>query len=262
MNKKQIKKQQEERELEQMLPGFLVVVISLAAMLFLINFFCNTAISFIEQQEIIRHRNYMEKNFWQQLEKELDSGSKKPLLLEEQELTTDWSNVSMENNNALLTEKEFMILPDRDNIASVNNYAVSPDGKDFAFIIKKDGKEAVVLNGETGPFYQAITFLSFSPDSQHFAYGVKTAGSEAVVRDNKLGAMFDWVLAPYFYTPDSQYFVHKSKDIRGEFLVFNDTSSNVYDQIYTLFIDEDDKLGFYARRGDIIYKVSLELEDK
>lgn len=165
------------------------------------------------------------------------------------------------SEDVVLTSSSFSLLADNEISLSALNFLNSADGKNFAYVITKDNKSAVVLNGQTGPFYDAISFMVFSPNSSHFAYGVRDGDREMVVIDGKEGKLYDWVFLPRFFTPDSRFFVYKARTLEGDLLVFNETESELYEQIYTPFVTSDKKeLVFYARNGEEIFKNSLSLE--
>jgi hypothetical protein len=157
-------------------------------------------------------------------------------------------------------ETELLTLPD--SVISLLNvsYASSPDGSRFAYIINSDNQAAINLDGQTGPLYDKITFMSFSPDSRHFAYGVKLGANEAVVVDGQLQALYDFIFPPYFFTPDSQHFVYRARNSAGDFMVIDNQPGRAYEQTYSQFMSADGQsLIYYARIGKTIYKNTLKL---
>jgi hypothetical protein len=165
------------------------------------------------------------------------------------------------SSTATLNETEFMTLPNGESSLANLSFLNSPDGSRFAYVVKKEGQFAVLLNGEQGPYYDEITFMSFSPDSHHFAYGARMGNKEMVVLDSQPGTAYDWVFLPRFFTPDSRYFVYKTRTETGDILVFNNMESRVYEQIYNPFVSADgSELIYYSRIGAKIYKTSLALQ--
>jgi len=171
--------------------------------------------------------------------------------------------IKKENNIPVgqFTETEFMTLPGDAGTLADLNFLNSPDGSKFAYVVKKEGQSAVLLNGELGPFYDEITFMSFSPDSLRFAYGARIGSGEMVVLDGVAGKLYDWIFLPRFFTPDSKYFVYKTRVENGDLLVFNEIEGKTYEQVYNPFVSEvGDELIYYSRIGDKIYRTSLKLQ--
>lgn len=67
----------------------------------------------------------------------------------------------------------------------------SPDGSRVAYIVKADGKETIVVNSESGPFYDSVREPVFSKDRLGIAYIANKGGKECVVVDGREGAWFD-----------------------------------------------------------------------
>ena len=102
--------------------------------------------------------------------------------------------------------------------------------------------------------------MTFSPNSKRFAYGVKKDGKELVVLDGQEGKMYDWVFSPRLFSPDSKYFIYKTRNSEGDLYVFNSTEGEPYDQLYEPFFDEaNNSMIFFSRVGNTIYKSSLKL---
>ncbi len=141
------------------------------------------------------------------------------------------------------------------------SFIASPDGKQFAYILKNGGRESVVLNGAAGASYDSITFLRFSPDGKRLAYGVKLGGQEMVVLDGREGKLYDWIFEPRAFTPDSRYFYYKARARAGDIMVFNTQESRAYDRIYSPFVSADGTLlKYYGLVGDKLWQGSLGLE--
>lgn len=175
------------------------------------------------------------------------------------ELDKDSFQTNTLNPNLPLESERFMSLGESGLEETIRTVA-SPDGLKLAIVVKKGGQEAVMLNGELGPFYESISFMLFSPNSQRFAYGVKNDYQQFVVLDDKEGKIYDWVFPPLAFSPDSKYFIYKSRNSQGHILVFNEEESEVYDYIFEPFVKDDKSaLIFYSRRGNQFYKNSLEL---
>lgn len=277
-------------ELKNFILGSAVSFLALIALIFLATFFCQSLFSFIKGDKV----NYFSKNVsdLNELEefnkikgsngiRELDEVERLSNLIyfgkedeeseeveknEENDFNLDFRNSPSQNiisNDVIIEETEFMTLPNGDASFENLNFLNSPDGSKFAFIVRQDTKEAVLLNGDLGPFYDKITFMAFSPDSSRFAYGAKVGIDEMVVLDGLPGKVYDWVFLPRFFSPDSKYFLYKARSAEGDFLVFNETEGKVYEQIYQPFVNSDESaLIFYSRNGQQIYKSILKLNPK
>lgn len=179
----------------------------------------------------------------------------------EKEMTVDERFKALsEDGGALINEEVFMLIESDPKELLSLKFLNSPDGQKFATIIRKEDKQAVVLNGSVGTFYDAITFMIFSPDSKRFAYGVKKEGKELVVLDGEEGISYDWIFPPRLFSPDSQYFIYKTRNSEGDFYVFNQTEGEAYDQLYEPFYNEDENsMIFFSRLANTIYRNSLQL---
>ena len=180
-----------------------------------------------------------------------------------QKIVFDGQSYFRENKNNLSSQINLTVeeIPSLDlgfeeTIKSVS----SLDGLKLARVLKENDKEAILLNNDLSPFYDKITFMSFSPNSQHFAYAVKNNNKEFVVINGKEGKHYDWIFSPFTFTADSNYFIYKSKNSLGYFLIINEEETKSYDYIYEPFVNQDgDTLIFYARRGSKLFKSSLKL---
>ncbi len=66
------------------------------------------------------------------------------------------------------------------------DFNISPDGQRNYWLLKKDKKWKVVLDGEPGPEFVNILFPTFSPDSRRFAYAAGKLGQGfQVILDGK-----------------------------------------------------------------------------
>ena len=168
----------------------------------------------------------------------------------------------VDNSQASSTlEVEKYLLLEEEDIELTLRSVASLDGSQLAVVVKKGDKEAVMLNGQIGPFYEAIGFMFFSPNSLRFAYGVKSNYHEFIVLDGQEGKSYDWIFSPQGFSPDSEYFIYKSRNSNGYFLVFNQDEGDTYDYIYEPFVKDDKSvLIFYARRANQIFKNSLPLK--
>jgi hypothetical protein len=71
----------------------------------------------------------------------------------------------------------------------LGDVATSRDGRHFAYVVKKDGREIVSLDGKASRPYEAVRSLTFDEDG-NFAFVASGGGSESVVVNGKEGARY------------------------------------------------------------------------
>lgn len=145
--------------------------------------------------------------------------------------------------------------------AGESSFLASPDGRRFAYVLKTESSQQLVLDESAGPLVDKITFWSFSADSKHFAYTVKEGSKEWAIVDGVPGTRYDWIFSPRFFTPDSAYFVYKARVSGGkDVLVVNGRETRAYDRIYEPIISpEKDALIFFARDGQQLWRGEVPL---
>jgi len=268
------KKKAKNSELYYFVNGSIIVFLGFVAIIFLINFFYQSFFALVAGKKL--EFNFPVSNELVQEEvlvedeseaENLDVDSLRNVIyFGEKEVTNNEVNESILVEDSLsgavnLESREFLdLLSVTEDEVNNLSFLNSPDGSKFAVVVRADDKEAVLVNDELGPFYDAITFMVFSPNSKHLAYGAKVGNKEMVVLNNKEGKLYDWIFAPRFFSPDSNYFIYKARESAGDFLVFNEKESPVYERIYNPFVSDDKSaIIFYSRRGDTIYKSLLQL---
>lgn len=268
-------------ELKNFIIGSAISFLALVVLIFLTIFFCQSSTALIKGKNIVALNNAAESNKTERVNGEVESNEVQSNEVQSNEVerlsnsiyfgketvsandSENFPSQTVLSNDFVIEELEFFTLPT--DVAGIENlnFLNSPDGSKIAFIIKKDLKEAVLLNGEMSPFYDKITFMVFSPDSRHFAYGAKVGIDMMVVLDGLPGKIYDWIFPPRFFSPDSKSFIYKARSSEGDFLVFNETEGRPYEQIYQPFFNNDNSaLIFYSRTGDKIYKSVLKLNSK
>jgi hypothetical protein len=84
----------------------------------------------------------------------------------------------------------------------MSGFVASPDARHLAWVAKNEGRERVVLDGATEPFYEGVSSIVFSEDGDHMAYvaGIARAPvpgvNYAVVRDGVIGESYERVSVP------------------------------------------------------------------
>lgn len=259
-----------QTELKNFITGATISFLALIALIFLASFFCQSLFSLIKGEtfafnkfnkvnEVEGLNEIRELNEVERLSNLIYFGKED---LNDEVDINEASDIN-EVGEPIIEESEFMTLPIGGSGFEGLNFLNSPDGEKFAFIVKQDNKQAVLLNGDLGPFYDSITFMAFSPDSRRFAYGARIGSDEMVVLDGLPGKIYDWVFLPRFFSPDSQYFIYKARTLEGDFLVFNEMEGKIYEQIYQPFVNSDNSaLIFYSRNEQQIYKSVLQLSSK
>ena len=71
-------------------------------------------------------------------------------------------------------ENKAIELPTRDNATPV----FSPDGKQLAYVVTKNGHRVMICDGKEGPPYQVISWGIFSANSQTLVYEAMTDKNE------------------------------------------------------------------------------------
>jgi hypothetical protein len=93
----------------------------------------------------------------------------------------------------VLCEADFSIM---------SGFVASPDARHLVWNEENEGRERVVLDGATGPYYEGVSNIVFSEDGDHMAYVAGTSRTPvpgenyAVVRDGELGESYEQVSVP------------------------------------------------------------------
>jgi hypothetical protein len=153
----------------------------------------------------------------------------------------------------LLSEQNLATLPSGDNFDELS-FLASPNGRHFAYILKNNESQQLVLDEKAGPIFSGITFMVFSPDSTNFAYIAKKSDKEVVVINGQVGREYDWIFSPRLFSVDSRSFIYKARRDGKEFLVINEKESSAYDRIYDIMpspvLSVDIRYFIYKARRD------------
>jgi Tol biopolymer transport system component len=86
----------------------------------------------------------------------------------------------------------------------------SPDGQHYAFLARKDGKQAIVRDGIETESYDSVGEFRFSPDNRGFALSAEKNGKSIVVRDGielpDAESEFLGSYSSFAYSPDGKGF--------------------------------------------------------
>jgi hypothetical protein len=99
-------------------------------------------------------------------------------------------------------------------------------------VAKQDGALSVVLDGRAGAGYSGILerSLTFSPDGTHIAYGARNANRWTVVLDRDSGTFYDDVNGPHF-SPNSAHLAYAAARDGKYFVVLDSEEGPAYDKI-------------------------------
>ncbi len=162
----------------------------------------------------------------------------------------------------ILEERPMSFMPTREDGLQRLSFQSSPDGRSFAYILKNNDSEQVVLNDMAGPLFDEIHFMSFSPDSQNFAYIAKKDRKVWAVVNGELGQAYDFILQPRLFSPDSRYFIYKARKGTKDVLVINGHESRSYDFIYNPFVVADNSaIAFFALDNNRLWRGEIPLTD-
>jgi Tol biopolymer transport system component len=157
---------------------------------------------------------------------------------------------------------ERMLFPELHESIIQESIVVSPDGRRLAYIAIEGEKSIVVVDGEEGNPYDAISGVPiFSPDSQRLAYLAGEGAEQMVVVDGVEGPPYegigphavcilegdDRVCSEILFSPDSQHVAYVALDKGSVFTVIDEQPAESYFSIVGLTYSPDgEKLAFVA----------------
>lgn len=131
---------------------------------------------------------------------------------------------------------------------------ISPDGKHWAFVKKRDGKEFVVTDGRENKEYGHILrgcegYIVFSPDSKRMTWFAEDSGKQFAVIDGEEGKRYEKAFQEedsMLFSPDSKRVVYIAEDGGQQFLVRDGKEGNKYKgKITTITFSPDSKRDYY-----------------
>ncbi|MBI4832795.1 MAG: PD40 domain-containing protein [Candidatus Lindowbacteria bacterium] len=148
-----------------------------------------------------------------------------------------------------------------------NSLTFSPDGKRFAYVISKGGRNVLVLDGaeaKTHNYQWYSSVLSrpvFSSDSKHVAYPAydQQANEYYVVLDGQASKKYRSIkYGSLMFSPDNKHLAYVVEDDDGFVVVAGSegTERGVYSKV---IFDSPTRLHYLTRNGRQIYLVSEEL---
>lgn len=133
-----------------------------------------------------------------------------------------------------------------------NSLVISPDGARVAYVIKNGEKQVVVIDGNAGKDYDAITGICFSPDSKHIAFAAKRGGKAVTVVDGTEGKEYDAVGVMAF-SPNGGRFAYAAMREKQWVVVVDSAEDGPYQGVSGVIFSPDSKRFAYA--------VTLEMKD-
>jgi Tol biopolymer transport system component len=155
-----------------------------------------------------------------------------------------------------------------DNIVAID---FSPDGQNVAYVVGKEGKQFVVLNGKEGKAYDEARYLTFSPDSKQLAYRAKEREKYFIVLNGKEGKAYDYIytdiagiyfLGPIVFSLDSKQLAYVAEEKGKQFIVLNGKEGKVYDKVWNPIFSPDSKyIGYNAQINNELWWIVEKVED-
>jgi len=172
------------------------------------------------------------------------------------------SFLPLASNGGVLAEQSLTPIASREDGLQRLSFKASPDGRSFAYVIKKNNEVQVVLNDVAEPLFDEIRFMTFSSDGQNFAYIARRADKIWAVVNGESHPAYDFILSPYFFSPDSRYFIYKARQGPKEVLVINGHESRPYELIYDPLVTVDNgAIVFFALDDNQLWRGEIPLAD-
>jgi len=92
----------------------------------------------------------------------------------------------------------------------IKDFTYSPNGKSYAFMAKKNGKEILVKDGKEITKYDFVWYLKYSPDGKSFAFLAYKDGKYLLVKDGREITKYDGIRS-FKYSPDGKSLVFIAK---------------------------------------------------
>jgi Tol biopolymer transport system component len=143
----------------------------------------------------------------------------------------------------------------------VSNLTLSPDGKRVAYIVKKDKRWVVSVNGQTGAEYDNVLpgSLQFSPDSKSLMYSVLQGGRwSRVVVDGQSGVRVDTNRGNLTSGTTSKHVVHIDQMGKRFSVVVDGKASAECDDFFGPVFSPDGKRVAFGVRQNGLWSVVLD----
>ena len=129
---------------------------------------------------------------------------------------------------------------------------LSKDGCHVAMVVRRGGKEFVVVDGQPGPIYDDIRDHMFSPDCKRVAYKAKNGGKWLVVVDGQPGPEYDEIWTKPIFSPDSSRMAYWAKKGGKGFVVVDGQQGPAYSSIHKgpIFSPDSKRVAYWAKKGE------------
>lgn len=122
----------------------------------------------------------------------------------------------------------------------------SPRGDRFAFVVAEEDKFRVVVDGESGPLYDAIGMLRFDPEKEGLAYVARIGVQQYLALDGKLLGPFD-LIADFTLGPNGRLGILARND-DGWQAVIDGQNGEVFDNLRSIQFSQDGQYAYAAER--------------
>ena len=126
------------------------------------------------------------------------------------------------------------------------SFTFSPRGDRIAFVVAEGDRFRVVVDGESGPLYNAIGTLRFGPRNERFAYVARIGDQQYLALGNKLLGPFD-LLADFTLGPSDRLGMLARKGA-GWRAVIDGQKSEVFDNLGSIHFSQGGQYAYAAER--------------
>ena len=126
------------------------------------------------------------------------------------------------------------------------SFTFSPRGDRIAFVVAEGDRFRVVVDGESGPLYNAIGTLRFGPRNERFAYVARIGDQQYLALGNKLLGPFD-LLADFTLGPNDRLGMLARKGA-GWRAVIDGQKSEVFDNLGSIHFSQGGQYAYAAER--------------
>lgn len=124
---------------------------------------------------------------------------------------------------------------------------------------QRAGRWALVVDDETGPWFEAIDSLTLTDDGEHMAYAAASGNGHTIVLDGRsVGLCAETEKNSLVISPDGQHVAYVSVDEGGRHLALDDTASpEAYEGVAPLpFFSAEGLAHGWAVRGSTVFRLS------
>lgn len=132
----------------------------------------------------------------------------------------------------------------------------SPSNNKLVYIMKENGKAAIIINGKRSAFFDAINenSIAFNSDGDIVAYTIEKGSKQANVYNGKVGEYFDLVGFPLL-SFSGKRLAYWATNSGKSFVVIDNKRSNEFDQVNSIKFSADEKHCAYTFKDEGMYYV-------